>query len=421
MSGHDESSEMSLRCPSLFENVEEVPLNLMESAIKSDLLSKPLGSHEALHFFLEELNKDNTHPLIKKAIEAVLRSPSLRQDIEIKWNLSRNYGCAKRRQHMMDKRAPYDLASWCIEKCPRCFNLLLDHQTVQPSAFCENGYNFFWLAVRSGKNDLMQRIVSLMDLEDLLHPFSMREPEADRYTIFQASTWNRKWFQVCWERLKSCQDNGLTSLGPDEIGHICRFADVDLAKELLESGLDLGKSRPENASPGWLEIVGRKDPEPMLNWFLSRGHQPPEKLLTYAATCNCTQAASWIMRHTESHLDWREAALVAAENPDDGSAEILEIILQDPVAKWKADQTLSQNIVIKTINGVCQERKKYEAFLSDKFFQKKFAEMEDVAVRKIQALGEVVRNVEVLGVKITANDTGLCRLAMALENMNQHC
>ncbi|KAJ5456060.1 uncharacterized protein N7458_004324 [Penicillium daleae] len=411
---------MSLQCPSLFENIEDLRWPLIESAIKSDLLSKPLGSHEALHFFLNELSNETTRPLIKLAIINAFKSPSLRQEIEVKWNLSPNYGCAKQRQHMMDKGAPYDLASWCIENCPQCFNLLLDHQTVQPASFCQNGYSFFWLAVRSGKNDLMQRIVSLMDPKDLLHPFSMREPEEDQYTIFQASTWNRKWFQVCWARLISCQDNGLTSLGPREMGHVCLFADVGLANELLDSGLDLGKPHPENASPGWLEIVGRKDPEPLLNWFLSRGHQPPEKLLTYAATHNCIHAASWIMHHSASRQDWRVAALVAAESADSRSSDMLAVILQSPAARWKEDQTLSEDILIKIVNGACEKTEEFGAFFSDAS-RKRFAEMEDVAVQKIEALGKVVGNVEVVGTKVKAENAGLSRLVTALESMNLHC
>lgn len=75
--------------------------------------------------------------------------------------------------------------------------------------------------------------------------------------------------------------------------------------------------------------------------------------MRFAATHNCILGASWIMRHTENHQDLSEAALVAAENAVNRSAEMLEIILRNPAVKWKADQTLSENIVIKTVNGVC--------------------------------------------------------------------
>lgn len=86
------------------------------------------------------------------------------------------------------------------------------------------------------------------------------------------------------------------------------------------------------------------------------------------------------MRHTENHQDLSEAALVAADNAVNRSAEMLEIILRNPAVKWKADQTLSENIVTKTVNGVCQKREECAAMLSDNFFQEMFATMEDTAV-----------------------------------------
>ena len=409
---------MSLQSPSLFARIEGLPPGLIQSAIESDILSKPLGSHEALHFFFEELRKESPHPLIERAIKTVLESPSLRQKIEVQWNLCHDYNHAKSRQHLMKEGAPYDLASWSIENCHPCFKLLLDHQTVQPSSFCQAGYSFFWLAVRSDQLDLLQHLVSFMEPKDLLSPVQTWDADGDRFTIFQASTWNRNWFRACWTRLKPLPNNGLTSLGPDEIGNIWRFANVELANELLDSGLDLGKPHPENASPGWLEIVDQIDPQPMFDWLLSRGHRPPRKLLTYAAKYNGILGASWIMRYTESHREWSEAALVAAENTQNRSAEILEMILQTPTAKWKDNRTLSENIVIKIVNGVCQERKEWGAMISHDSFQETLAEMEDTAVRKIQALGEVVGNVQVLGMKITAEDAGLHHLATALEKID---
>jgi hypothetical protein len=162
------------------------------------------------------------------------------------------------------------------------------------------------------------------------------------------------------------------------------------------------------------------DPEPMLNWFLSRGHQPPEKLLTYAATHNCIHAASWIMHHSASRQDWRVAALVAAESADSRSSDMLAVILQSPAARWKEDQTLSEDILIKIVNGVCEKTEECGAFFSDAS-RKRFAEMEDVAVQKIEALGKVAGNVEVVGTKVKAENAGLSRLVTALESMNLHC
>ncbi|CAG8887471.1 unnamed protein product [Penicillium egyptiacum] len=417
MSAHDESPKMPLRSPSLFESIESLPLDLILSEIESDILSEPLGSHEALHFLSQELSKESPQPLIVSAIKTVLSSLSLREKIEVQWSLCHDYNHAKSRQQRIEEGAPYNLASWSIENCSLCFKSLLDHQTVRPSSFC-HGFSFFWLAVRSHQDDLILRLVSLMEPKDLLSPFA----NGDRRTIFQVSTWNRNWFQVCWARLKPLPKNGLTSLGPDEMKNIWQFADVDLANELLDLGLDLGRPHPENASPGWLDIVDRTDPGPLFNWLLSHGHQPPGKLLTYAAKHSCILGASWIMRYTDSHLDWSEAALMAAESVDIRSAEMLKNILPNLATKWKADQwkagqALSENIVIKTVNGVCQEREDCGAMLSDDSVEKMFAPREDTAVRKIQTLGEVVGSVQVLGMKIKAEDAGLYHLATALENM----
>ena len=137
MSAHDKSPKMPLQSPSLFERIEGLPSDLIQSAIESDILSKPLGSHEALHLFLQELSKDSPQPLIESAIKTALESQSLRQKIEAQWNLFRDYNHAISRQNMIEEGAPYDLASWSINYCPRCFNLFLNHQTVQPSSFCQ--------------------------------------------------------------------------------------------------------------------------------------------------------------------------------------------------------------------------------------------------------------------------------------------
>jgi hypothetical protein len=256
-----------------------------------------------------------------------------------------------------------------------------------------------------------------MSPEDLLSPFSVREPGEDRYSIFQATTWHRTRFKICWERLKTSPINGLTSLGPIEIRHICQFVDGDLAEDLLKSGLDLGKPHTEDAAPGWLGVVTRKDPVPMMDWFLSHGHKPPENLLKYAATHNCIQAAGWIMDQIPSRSDWCEAALVVAKSEENESAEMLAIILRNLAAKWDIEPTLSQNIVINIVHGVSDEAERrrdfYDSCPDDLVIK------EDVAVRKVQTLGDVVGRIEVVGMKIMAEKAGLYRLSMELGNPNQ--
>ncbi|CEJ55676.1 hypothetical protein PMG11_01924 [Penicillium brasilianum] len=417
MSGHDEPPERPLQCPSIFKNIEDVPLQDIISAITSDLFSIPLGSHKALHFLAEELRKENAHPLVKIAIDTALKSASLRSRIQVEWKLYHDYEHAK--SHLpMDENAPYDLASRCIENCRSCFDLLL-RQTVKPSSICQNGHSFFYIALRNNNRDLTQRLVSSMEPKDLLNPFSMKY----QMTIFQMSTMSQKLFQLCWTRLKNSPNNGLDTLGSAELGSICRFTDKGLADELSDKGLDLGKPRPENASPGWLEIVRRVDPEQMLEWLLSRGHEPPGKLLTYVATYNLVEATSWLMRHDTYCQDWREAAFVAAESTDKRSVQILSNILQMSAKNWREDQILSQNLVIQIVDRACQEQKRYDKIPSDEhsrtFSRTYIAKVDEVAARKIHALVDKgIRNIQVLGTKIEAEIAGLHELSKALEIMD---
>lgn len=415
------SPEDTFQCPSLFENLENSRWDDVISAIESDIFSKVRGSHKALHYLFEKIQNENTSLLIKAAIDTAFRNPLLRQRIEREWNLYHDYDDAKRHEHEMRRDTPYDLASWTIEHCPSCFNGLLDYDMVQPSSFSQNGYNFFWLALRIGRNDLMQRLVSLMNPQCLLEPFSMREKEEERSTIFQISALNREWFAVCWARLKLSPISavGVASLGGQDIENIFEFVDMDLANQLMEAGLDIGKPCPDNASPGWLTIARRVDPEPMLTWLLSRGHQPPPRFLTYAATCNSIATTRWLMHHYSFTQDWCDALYVAAKSTDYTSVELMTIILQKSATELGTNAIVSQNLVIEIVNGVCQERKSLEdfSFPSSNVWNGAVEALERGAIQKIKALGEVFGRVEVLGTKLAAEKAGFCHLLEALDLM----
>jgi hypothetical protein len=415
--------EDPLQSPSLFENLENLQWDDMISAIESDIFSNFCGSHEALHYLFEKIQNEDTSRLIKAAIDTAFRSPFLRQRIKREWNLYHGYDDAKRNEHEMRKDAPYDLASWTIEHCPSCFNGLLDYEMIQPSSFSQNGYNFFWLALRVGRDDLMQRLVFLMDPQRLLEPFSMREKEKYRSTIFQISTWDRNWFSVCWARLKlsSISAVGVASLGGQEIENIFEFADIELANELMGAGLDIGEPCPDNASPGWLRIARRVDPEPMLTWLLSRGHQPPPKFLTYAATCNSIATTRWLMYYSSLTQDWRDALYVAAKTTDHTSVELMRIILQKSATQLGTNASVSQNVVIEIVNGLCQGKKSLEdSSIPSSYVQKGIVEaLERCAIQKVKALGEVVERVEVIGAKLAAENAGFYHLAKALDLMGK--
>ncbi|KAJ5217924.1 uncharacterized protein N7498_000023 [Penicillium cinerascens] len=227
--------------------------------------------------------------------------------------------------------------------------------------------------------------------------------------IFQAATWHQAWFNICWERLESSPINAISSLGPVEIWHICRFVEPNFAEKLRKSGLDLGKSLPEDAAPGWQSVATRRDPEPMFSWLLSSGSKPPEGFLTYIATHNCTEAATWVMDHIKSQQDWCNAALAAAESADERSTTMLAIILPKFAAKWGIGQTLARDVVIKIVRGVCDDVAKCDLPMI-------FVDKEDYAIKKIRILGGSTGEGHVVGMNIMAGNARLYRLALELEN-----
>lgn len=406
--------QQTLDCPLLFEKTEQLGEHELRSAIWSDIFSYPGGSHEALHFLFEALENTDTPNYIKEAIKSVFGSATLREEILQDWNLYRGYDHAKRHERQMRKYAPVDLASRCIEDCPSCFKGLLTYNMVEPSFFCHTGHSFFWLAARNEQEELVKHLLLLLSQEDLLRPFSVQNPGEDRYSIFQACTWFKTWFEICLDRLESSPKDALASLGPEQIRKICQYADPGLGNRLLDPiGLDLGKPHPDDAAPGWLSVANRRDPQSMFSWFWERGHQPPEGFLTYVASENCCEAAKWIMDHDEDYHDWWNAALTAAESVDEGSEEMLEVILPSPAEKKHIDRTLAEKIVKKIVHGIYEEVFKLE------LRGPLLVEKENVAIKKIQTLGKLEVKVDVVSMEIMARIAGLPRLAMELEDISQ--
>ncbi|OQE16754.1 hypothetical protein PENSTE_c023G08388 [Penicillium steckii] len=409
--------QQALACPLLFKKTEQLGEHELEFAIQSDIFSEPGGSHEAFHFLLQALGNKDTPNYIKETIETVFGSETLKERIQRDWNLYYGYDHAKLHQQQMDRYASYDLASQCIEECHFCFRGLLAYKMVEPSFFCHTGHSFFWLAARSEKvsraqEELVEHVLLLLSPEDLLKPFSVRDPGEDRYSIFQASTWYQTRFIICLKRLGSLLNAGLASLGPEEIRKICLYVNPEIADLLFDSGLDLGKPHLDDTAPGWFGVVAREDPVPMFNWFRGRGYEQPEGFLKYAASHNLTEAASWIMDHDQSRQDWRDAALIAAESTDDRSAGTLKVILSGLAENLEIGKTLAEDTVIKIVTGVCEEAKKLQ--------RESLLEIENVAINKIRTLRGFIREVDVMGVTIMTGNAGMSRLAIVLEDMNQH-
>ncbi|OJJ42045.1 hypothetical protein ASPZODRAFT_170422 [Penicilliopsis zonata CBS 506.65] len=394
-----------LQCPSLFKTIPD-----LKSAIEGDLFFEG-GSHDALHFFLEALKDDNTDPFIKMAIKNTFRDPSVRQRIEESWKLSYDYHDEKIRQHRMGDEACYDLASWCFKNCSLCSNGLLDNKMIQPSSY------FFWLAFSSGKGGLSQSVLSLVDPESLLVPFSTGKPNEVQRTMFTWAILVPKCFEICWERLKPLRETALGLIGPTQKRSILGYADVELAERLRKDGLDLGNLEPEHPSLVLLETLSGTDPDPMFKWLLDRGLQPPEDLLMHATESNYIAAARWLMSHGNYSQSWRNAALKAAGSTDQSSAELMSIIVEGAAAELPKDAKLSQDLVIEVVDRACQEKEKFNAIRSVDISQQ-VADMEHLAVRKIEALGKAVGKVEVIGTKIKAEEAKLDGLLQALGDMD---
>ncbi|KAJ6136908.1 hypothetical protein N7497_012160 [Penicillium chrysogenum] len=174
--------------------------------------------------------------------------------------------------------------------------------------------------------------MSAIEPQDIFKPISVHEHK----TILQFTIRDAQLFHGCWKRLRSTPGIELT-LGPTEIKNLCRFADRDLADQLLHRGVDLRISNPNNGLPNWHQLLYQQNPEPMLDWFWSHDEVLPGDLLTYAARRNCVAGARWISRHTESYDDWRQALSTAADKTERDSAEIFGFLMQHPPPGYKRD------------------------------------------------------------------------------------
>lgn len=300
----------------------------------ASLFSKQLGSHDALHT-LQAFYQEEKDSIFKSRIHVVLGSHSIRKRIETSWELCPNFDHTKTCRHTFDKTAPHDSASKTIANCTPCLEFLLGRHAIRPSSFCRDGQSFFLIAAKSDDLSVIKRLVSSMELQDLFKPASVNGTHSERKSILQFTTLNAQWFQGCWERLRMLPSISSSALGPGEIRRLCQFADIYLANELLDRGLDLGMPNPSNGLPNWYALLQQQNPEPMLRWFWSRGLERPGDLLTYAARLNCVDAARWILHHTKNHEDWRQAAFVAADKLEPKSGEILKIIMQHPPPECK--------------------------------------------------------------------------------------
>ncbi|CAG8030037.1 unnamed protein product [Penicillium nalgiovense] len=423
-----EDAESFLGPDGILRRIGKLPTGLIDSIIEASVFSEPLGSHDALHN-LQAFCQQQEDYIVKSRIHTVLRSPSIRKRIETDWELCPGFDHTKTCRRTFDKTAPHDLASRTIVNCPQCFTFLLDHQTIRPSSFCRDGQSFYLIAVKSDNRDLIKRIMSAIEPQDLFKPFSVNAENSGRKSILQFTTRDAQLFQGCWERLRPIPEIRLSStLGSTEIMNLCKFAGKDLANQLLHRGVDLRIPNPNNGVPNWHQLLYQQNPEPMLYWFWSRGTELPGDLLTYAARRNCVAGVVWISNHTESHDDWRQAVSAAADKVERESAEIFEFLIQHPPPGYRRDgtgrtgRTLSEDLLITIVGRACSKSRVYDLLLSGECsnsdiqrLQSDKAWLEEVAVQKIQTIQGLNETAGVVGIKVQAREAGLKLVTEALE------
>ena len=411
---------------SLLDKIESLPPELIDSIIKASIFSEPKGSHDALHTIME-LHQLEVGTMFNSRIDAVFTSRSLQNQIRADWKMFPDFTRGKTNRLIVDKYASYDLASWSIRNCPECFQFLLRQHAITASYFCHTGESLFWIAWKDHNLEQGACLVASMRYEHLLQPFLIDRLGDYSKSIFQSSTWSEPWFGICWDRVKSQPHSALSSLGPHEIGQICRFADPGLAQELLTQGLDIGKPHTDHRSP-WIHVLAHKNPESMFEWLWGNGHRPPEQFLTYATGYYCVKAADWIICHTD-YQDWCQAVLVAAGYTEARSVELFKVLVQQVQFPLKKNETFICDVLIRVVDEVCATSQQYHEFYQEGIFPQwkddptgyndTILDLQEVAVRKLRALNQLADGVGVVGTKVKTRHAGFHQVTEALENLDR--
>ncbi|KAJ6003759.1 hypothetical protein N7522_006451 [Penicillium canescens] len=373
-----------------------------------------------------ELNQKEVDSIVNSRIEAVFKSHSLQIEITANWKVGPEFSSSETNRRILDIHATYDLASWSISNCPDCFQFLLAQHAITGSYFCRTGESFFWIARKNNKVELGACIVASMSYEHLLQPYLIYPLGGLSKSIFQSSTGSEPWFRICWECVKSQPQAALSSLGPHETGAICRFADTELAQELLNQGLDIGKPRTGCVSP-WINVLDQKNPEAMFEWLWEHDYRPPEDFLAYAATECRVKAVGWITCHTD-YQDWCQVVLAVAAYTDTRSAELLEILLQRGQFPPKKNEAFICDVLIKVVDEVCVQSQTYHGIYREGIFEQwkddpssfndTISGLQETAVRKIRILKQLANGVGVVGMKVKTRHAELHRVTEALEDLD---
>ncbi|KAJ5302296.1 hypothetical protein N7508_007159 [Penicillium antarcticum] len=412
--------------PCLLDRIENLPLELIDFIIEASIFSEPKGSHEALHTIMK-LHRVEVGTVFKSRIETVFNSRSLQNHIIANWKMFPDFSRGEKNRLTVDEHASYDLASWSIRNCSECFQFLLRQHAITASYFCHTGESFYWIAWKDHNLEQGAVIVASMSDEHLFQPFLIDRLGEHSKSIFQSSTWSEPWFRICWDRVKTQSRSALSSLGTHEIGQICRFADPGLAQELLDHGLELGKVHTGYKSP-WIYVMAQKDPEPMFEWLWENDYRPPEHFLESATRNYCTKAAGWIISHTE-YQDWCQALLFAAGYTNERSVELFQVLIQQEQFPLRTRESFVCDILIRLVDEVCAASQQYHEFYQGAIFPQwrddptdfndTISNLQEVAVRKIEAVNQLVDGVGVVGMKVKTRHAGLHQVMEALENLDR--
>lgn len=341
---------------SILKRIEDLPPELIDLIIEFSIFSEPKGSHQALHTIMK-LHQVELGTIFNSRVENVFKSHSFQKQIIANWRMFPDFARGKASQHTVDKNAEYDLASRSLNDCSQCFQFLLQRHAITASCFCQTGESLYWIAWKNQNLKQGACLLASLSYEHLLQPFLIDRLGAHGKTIFQSSTWSEPWFKICWDLVKSQPHGALSSLGPHEIGQICRFADPRLSQELLGQGLELGRVHTGFSSP-WMQVLAQKKPESMFVWLWENGYRPLEGFLEDAARYFCTEAAGWIMCHT-NYQDWCRALLIAAGSTEARSGEFFEVLVKQEIFTFQRGENFACDILIRVVDEVCMTSDQY--------------------------------------------------------------
>lgn len=404
---------------SLFDSIQKLPIELVDLVIRFGLFSDPLGSHAALHTF-QACSREQLSSPMKNKIDSIFGGLALQKKIQKEWQLHPNFDNAKRYQYTPGETSEADLASWSVSHCFPCCSFLLQHGAVPASTYCKTGESLFALAADCDNLKFMELIVSKMNDQHLFEPCDLRTQDRFRHSMFEASTSRKTWFMTVWRRARLLPRIDPSSLKTIYVAAIARFADAELAQELHERGIDLGRSYEGHIFPSvWSGIFSQKDPVSVLAWLRKVGHRPPKGYLVAATKSRKIPVLGWILEQSENYDDWRAAISIAAERAP--MAVIFELLLRKTPTGRRNDDTLFNDISVEIVNAACKGLQSPPPIWQSTTLgglnssEPLEYQLEKDAVLKIKALGKLARYANIVSLKVKSSDAGLHKLTNALE------